>query len=124
MVRLERSVKKQSDYRVKSVTLSAGGTGSVTFDVPSNQVWRVYKVIVEAPPLVTVTIKYKEELTGNTVSMDSRYAYESPFEFKKTATDQHLVITEDRSLTVEMNNPYGASVTPEVKIEFLKMWEE
>lgn len=118
---MARQIKNQSEFAYKlSAGIAYNTSGQLKFSTPSDQIWGVLKIIVEAPPLALVSIQYKEETTGNTVTLDNMYAYEFPLSFKPTATDTRLMLWEDRDLLVNITNPYGSTIKPRAGIEYVK----
>lgn len=124
MAKTERSILRQSEIRVKEETCTAGTAKDFKFTTTRGQVWEIYEVDVEAPPLTTVQIKYDEEHTGNTITFDNLYAYNFPLRFKRTATDKALILVEDRDFFVSLTNNESASRDLRVILKYIKRYPE
>ena len=120
----ERQVLNQGEQKVfgPENVLTSGTTKELKFDVSKGQAWRVQEIDIEAPPLATVTLKYGEELSGDDVTLGTFYAYEFPLAFKPTATDNHMVIMEDRTLSFQVYNTYANQITVRARTKIIKTY--
>ena len=124
MFNMARAVTKQSEFAIKEVSCVASTPTEFKFSTPKNQVWEVYEVNLECPPLTGAQIKYDEESTGNTITLDGLTAYEFPLRFKKTATDVPLILVEDRDFYVYLTNNEPATRKFKVIIKYIKKFPQ
>ena len=90
--------------------------------VNAGQTWRIQTLDIETHPLATIALKYKEETTGNELSIGTFYQYELPLIWKPTASDNHLVIWEQRDLLFQVTNPTGGDITVRAKVQYIKVY--
>ena len=94
------------------------------FDVSKGQAWRVQAIDIEAPPNTTIDLKYGEEMSGDDVTLGTFYAYETPLKFKPVASDNHMVIMEDRTLSFQVYNTYPNEITVRAVLRLIKTYLE
>ena len=122
----KRQVLNQGEYHVYGPenVLTQGTSLNLKFDVSKGQCWRVQDIDIECPPNVTVTLKYGEELSGDDIQLGTFYGYEFPLKFKPTASDNHLVIMEDRTLYFQVYNTYANQITVRARVQLVKTYLE
>lgn len=120
---MARAVTRQSEFAIKEVDCVLNTPTEFKFSTPKNQVWEVYEVNIESAPLMDAQIKYDEESTGNTITLDGLKSYEFPLRFKKTATDVPLILVEDRDFYVYLTNREPATRKNRVIIKYIKRWK-
>lgn len=120
----ERQVTNQGEVKVygPEFVLTSGTSTNLKFEVSKGQAWRVQEIDIECPPNVTVNLVYGEEISGDDVTLGTLYGYEFPLKFKPTATDNHMVIMEDRTLKFQVYNTYANQITVRARVHIVKTY--
>ena len=119
-------IRNQPQVAVKTYSdgITAGGTKTIEFSVPSDQLWGVEKILFEGPMNCDITVKHQEEESSNDISWDGLKGYDFPLVFKKTATDVRFQLFPERSLKFDITNNEGSTIYPKVKLYYTKNYKK
>ncbi len=120
----KREVQNQGEYAVYGPedVMPSQTSKDLKLSVNTGQTWRIQELDVETHPLATIALKYKEELTGNELTLGTFFQYEFPLRWKPTASDNHMVIWEQRELSFQVTNPTGGDITVRAKVQYIKVY--
>ena len=118
-----RKVTKQSFFTETTNTVSASNTSTFTFKVPTGQAWRINEIEMFGKSDLAVDITYDDE-NSNRVTLPTLHIYDSPFDFKQTATGNPLIMTETHSMYAVVTNPYDYDIDVTIRLRYVKVYTD